>query len=258
MNSGLDVEHLEGHVASVQIRRPPVNALSSMLLIELGALLEDLLSAGDARVVILSGHNDRFCAGFDIKELLASDPRGAVARNSPLIAVLQQVDDYPLPVVAAIERYALGGGCELAMACDVRVAARDAMFGLPEINLGGLPGLGGMQRMARLVSPGKAKQLVLTGSPITGDEAWRIGLVDEVTEPGGALEKAYDLAKVIASRAPLSVRAGKRALNGGRALPVAAAISMDLETIGAISVTEDRAECLRAFVDKRAPRILGR
>ncbi|GAW47870.1 MULTISPECIES: enoyl-CoA hydratase/isomerase family protein [unclassified Nocardioides] len=258
MNSGLEVEHLEGHVASIQVRRPPVNALSSTLIIELGALLDDLLTAGDARVVILSGHGGRFCAGFDINELLASDPRGAIARNSPLIAVLQQVEDYPLPVIAAIERYALGGGCELAMACDVRVSASDALIGLPEINLGGLPGLGGMQRMARLVSPGKAKQLVLTGSSITGEEAWRIGLVDEVTEPGGALGKAYELAKVIASRAPLSVRAGKRAINAGRTLPTAAAIALDLEAIGAISVTEDRAESLRAFVDKRAPTIVGR
>jgi enoyl-CoA hydratase/carnithine racemase len=257
MTDWLRLEVLD-HVACVELRRPPVNALSSAMILELGRMVEDLGARPDVRAIVLYGAEQRFCAGFDVGELLASDPAAAVARNSPLIEVLQAVDDCSVPVIAAIERYALGGGCELAMACDVRVAASDASIGLPEINLGGLPGLGGMQRLSRLVGSGKAKQLVLTGSPITGAEAHRVGLVDEVSSPGEAVRTARGIAERMASRAPLSVRAGKRALNLGRDLPLAAAIEMDLRFVADVATTEDRAECLRAFADKREARVVGR
>jgi enoyl-CoA hydratase/carnithine racemase len=207
---------------------------------------------------VLTGGAKLFSAGFDIKELLAAQPGDAVPRNTRLMAVYNAIETGPLPVIAAINGYALGGACELAMACDIRIAAADAKLGLPEIKLGGVPGIGGMARLVRLVGLGKAKQIVLSGEQITASEAHRVGLVDELAPAGGAVAVAIDLARTIASRAPLSVRSAKRALNSGRDLSLAKAQGVDLQAVGEVAVTEDRAECLRAFVEKRPPDIVGR
>ena len=144
------------------------------------------------------------------------------------------------------------------MVCDLRVAAADTSFGLPEISLGGLPGIGGMQRLQRLAGQGKAKELILTGDRIPADEAWRIGLVDRVAVAGGAVEEAVALGERIAARPPLSVEAGKWALNTGQQLTLESALAVDLVACARVAATEDRAESLQAFLEKRSPRLVGR
>lgn len=249
---------VDGHVAIVTLDRSPVNAISSAVMGELSRTFEELQSQDDIRSVVLTGGERVFSAGVDIKELRAAPPAAAVPRNAYFQSVYLAIERGRLPVVAAVNGYALGGGCELMMACDIRVAAQDAFFAVPEINLGGLPGIGGMQRLLRLVGSGKAKQMVLTGDRIDATEAHRIGLVDELAADGGAEEVALKLARRIAERPPLSAQAGKQALNLGADLPFERAQEMDLRFVGAVAGTEDRAESLRAFLEKRPPSLVGR
>jgi enoyl-CoA hydratase/carnithine racemase len=247
---------LEGHLAILRLTRPPVNALDRGMVEELEAALGEI-DASVARAVVLTG-GTRFCAGVDVNVLREAPPEDAIPRNARFQEVFSHVQHHRLPFIAAINGYALGGGCELAMACDIRVAARDAFLGLPEIGLGGLPGIGGMARVQRLVGAGKARQLVLTGARIEAREAHRIGLVDELAGDGAAEKVAREWAELIASRPPRSVQAGKRALNLGAEVTLAAAQEIDLRFCGEIAATEDRRESVRAFLEKRDPVITGR
>lgn len=249
---------VEGHVATVTLDRPPVNAISRQLRDELALVFEALGERADIYAVVLTGGPRCFSAGADIRELAAAPPADAVRRNERYQAVFFAIERFRAPVIAAVSGYALGGGCELIMACDVRVSDSDAFFGLPEINLGGVPGIAGPQRLARLVGTGKAKQLVLTGDHIDAVEAHRIGLVDELAPPGQASVVAHALAERIAQKPPLTVQAAKQAINLGRDLPLEHAAALDLRFVGEVAATEDRAESLRAFLEKRSPRLLGR
>jgi enoyl-CoA hydratase len=258
MQEFLDVTHHEDHVAVLTLHRPPVNALSRAVFTELEATMEALNAGGEARAVVITGGAKVFSAGVDIRELRAAPPSDAIPRNTWFQRVFNSIERGRLPVVAAVNGYALGGGCELVMACDIRVAAEDAFFAVPEINLGGLPGIGGMQRLQRLVGPGKAKQMVLTGERVTAVEAHRVGLVDELAPPGEAIARARVIAASIASKPPLSVQAGKKSLNLGADLPLERAQELDLRFCGEIAGTEDRAESLKAFLEKRPARLVGR
>jgi enoyl-CoA hydratase len=249
---------VEDFVAHVTLNRAPVNAISHEVVRELAATFEQLQARVDVRAVVLSGGKRSFSAGVDIRELHSAPPTDAIPRNAWFQRVFLGIEQCRIPVVAAVEGYALGGGCELMMACDIRVTAEDAFLALPEINLGGLPGIGGMQRLQRLVGMGKAKQMVLTGDRISAQEAHRIGLVDELAASGGAFSVAHGLARRIASRPPLSVEAGKRAINLGAGLPLERAQEIDLRFCGEIASTEDRAESLRAFLEKRSANLVGR
>ena len=249
---------IQDFVATVTLQRPPVNALSRAVMTELDATFAHLNADSEARAVVLTGGDSVFSAGVDIRELRSAPPSDAIPRNTWFQKIYLSIDHGRLPVVAAINGYALGGGCELAMACDIRVAAEDAFFAVPEINLGGLPGIGGMQRLQRLVGRGKAKQMVLTGDRVSADEAHRIGLVDELAPPSGAVATADDIAARIASRPPLSVQAGKKSLNLGADLPLERAQEIDLRFCGEVAGTEDRAESLQAFLEKRPPKLVGR
>jgi enoyl-CoA hydratase len=249
---------LEDHVAVVTLDRPPVNALSGQLLVELSDTFRDLDRDTEVRAVVVSGAGHVFSAGVDIRELRAAPPEDAVPRNARYQAIFLQVDCARVPVIAAVEGYALGGGLELALACDYRVAADDCFVGLPEINLGGLPGIGGMQRIQRQIGHGQAKRIVLTGERVEADEAHRIGLIEELVSAGEVKSRAVALARRIASRAPLSVQAGKLALDRGRGLPLQQSQEIDLRYCGEIAGTEDRIESLQAFLEKREPRIVGR
>ncbi|ABL79594.1 MULTISPECIES: enoyl-CoA hydratase/isomerase family protein [unclassified Nocardioides] len=246
----------DGHVARVALCRPPVNAFSREMIADLEMVLAEVESS-DARAVVVTG-GSRFSAGVDVGLLAQAPPEDAIPRNASFQRVFDRIQHHRLPFVAAVNGYALGGGCELAMACDIRVAARDAFFALPEIGLGGLPGIGGMARVQRLVGPGKARQLVLTGDRIPAEEAYRIGLVEELAEPGCAETVAQEVAERIAARPPLSVQAGKRALDQGADVSLVAAQQIDLRYCGEIAGTEDRQESLRAFLEKRPPVVVGR
>ena len=248
------VEHF---VAVVTLDRPPVNALSDATFKEIETVFADLELRDDVRAVVFTGGPRIFSAGVDIRELRAEPPSNTIPRNRRYQATLRAIDYCTYPVIAAINGYALGGGCELAMACDIRIASRGAYLSLPEITLGGIPGIGGMQRALRLVGLSKAKQMVLTGDRVEADEAYRIGLIDEITPEGEAIEAARELAVRIGSRPPLSVQAGKQALNLGRELSLKDALEVDLRLCGEIAVTADRAESLAAFLEKRPPRLTG-
>ncbi len=252
---------LNGPIATLTLNRPAVlNALNADLL----TLLEETLDAfsGDPslRAVILTGAGERaFAAGADIAELAALD--GPVAGEHKARTgqrLTQLIEALPVPVIAAVNGFALGGGCELAMACDFRIASENAKFGQPEVNLGVPPGYGGTQRTTRLVGPGMALFLCLTGEMIDAAEALRIGLVQRVVPLADLLPEAQRIATAIAAKAPLAITATKRAIREGAALPLADGLALEALHFGAMVSTSDFREGTRAFLDKRKPNFEGR
>ena len=251
----------DGPIAILTLNRPAVlNALNADLL----ALLEETLDAftGDPslRAVILTGAGDRaFAAGADIAELAALD--GAVAGEHKARTgqrVTRLLEALPVPVIAAVNGFALGGGCELAMACDFRIASENAKFGQPEVNLGVPPGYGGTQRTTRLLGSGMALYLCLTGEMIDAAEALRIGLVQRVVPQAELRAEAVRIAKGIAAKAPLAVAAVKRAIREGAALPLAEGLALEALHFATMVTTSDFREGTRAFLDKRKPVFEGR
>jgi enoyl-CoA hydratase len=238
-------------VGLVTLSRPEVrNAIDQQMIDELGALLDEVEAAGDVRALVLTGAGDQaFAAGADIAELLERGAEDALRRINA--ALFRRIEEQPVPVVAAINGYALGGGCELAMACDVRVAADTAKLGQPEVGLGIVPGAGALQRLPRLVGLGKAKELILTGAVVDAHEAERIGLVNRVVPaaelPGAALE----LAGRIAQQGPLAVRVSKLALNAaGRPNP--AFETLDVFGQAVCFESEDKRARMQAFLDRKS------
>lgn len=248
---------MNDHIAVITMNRPPVNALGFELRDELERAFDELALQEDVWVVILRGTEKLFSVGVDIKQLAAAPASDAIPRNRRYQEVFNKIERFRTPVIAAINGYALGGGLELAMSCDIRVAAEDALVGLPEVILGGVPGIGGPQRLARLVGIGKAKHMIFTGDKITAAEAHRIGLIDEMAPSGKSFETAEAIARTIASRPPLSVQAAKKALNIGKDLPLDTALELDLRFVGEVAGTVDRVEGLRAFLEKREPVVTG-
>ncbi len=251
----------DGTIATITLDRPKVlNALNVLMLAELRAAFEQLESDDAVRVVIVTGSGDRaFAAGADIGELnsLPGSVAGvAQAKNGQ--AVTLQIERMRTPVIAAVNGFALGGGCELAMACDVRFASDRAKFGQPEVNLGLLPGYGGTQRTARLLGRGMAMYLCLSAEMIDAAEALRIGLVERVVPHDDLLAETKRVAALIASKAPLAIAATKRAIDDGIALPVAAALEIEALHFGSLVGTADFAEGTAAFLAKRPANFTGR
>ncbi len=248
-------------IATVTLDRPKVlNALNVLMVRELQAAL-DLLERDDAiRVVILTGSGDRaFAAGADIGELnaLAHAVDGAaLARNGQNLTL--QIERMRTPVIAAVNGFALGGGCELALACDIRIASVTARFGQPEVNLGLLPGYGGTQRTARLVGRGMAMYLCLSGEMIDAPEALRVGLVQRIVPPEQLLTECRRIAALIASKAPLAIAATKRAIDDGIALPLEAGLAIEALHFGTLVDTADFAEGTTAFLAKRPAAFVGK
>ncbi len=251
----------DGAIATITLDRPNVlNALNVTMLGEVRAALEQLEGDDAVRVVILTGSGDRaFAAGADIGELnsLPGSVAG-VAQAKIGQAVTLQIERMRTPVIAAVNGFALGGGCELAMACDIRFASDRAKFGQPEVNLGLLPGYGGTQRTARLLGRGMAMYLCLSAEMIDATEALRIGLVERVFPHADLLAETKRVAELIASKAPLAVAATKRAIDDGIALNVAAALEIEALHFGSLVGTADFAEGTAAFLAKRPPSFTGR
>jgi enoyl-CoA hydratase/carnithine racemase len=247
-------------VAIVTINRPRVlNALNAPTLDDLRRAMLDLKQDESVRVIIITGAGDKsFVAGADINELAVQTP--ASARNHALTGqhVFDLVENLGKPVIAAINGFALGGGCELAMACSLRVAAETAKLGQPEINLGTLPGYGGTQRLSRLVGKGKAMELILTGSPISAAEAERIGLVNRVVPASELMTEARKVASTLAAQAPLAMRYIINAINHGLEMPFAQGCAYEATLFGLASATDDMREGTRAFLEKRKPAFQGR
>jgi enoyl-CoA hydratase len=249
-----------GGVVTVTIDRPEArNAVDGPTLEALVAAFSELRDDRSVRAVILTGAGERaFVAGADIKAMKDLDEAGArdfAARGRRLGELIEAL---PVPVIAAVNGFALGGGCELALACDFIYAARGAKLGLPEVGLGVIPGIGGTQRLVRRVGPARARELIFTGALIDADEALRIGLVNAVVEPAALLERTRAVAESIAAKAPLAVAAAKRALREGADLPLADGLALEGALFAQLFATHDQKEGMSAFVDKRLPSWLGR
>ncbi len=251
---------MNDHIATVTLDRPKVlNALNRQLFDEIEAVFLALTGDPEVRAVIVTGAGEKaFAAGADIGELNnanASEGQRIAARGQ---AVFDLIENCGNPVIAAINGFALGGGCELAMACTIRIASETAKLGQPEVKLGLIPGYGGSQRLPRLVGKGAALKLLLTAEIIPASEALRIGLVDEVVSAADLLPRADALAKAIAANSPLAVRSCIQTVNDGFDLPLAAALELEAARFGLACATEDKAEGTAAFLAKRPPVWQGR
>jgi enoyl-CoA hydratase len=246
--------------AVVTLNRPQVmNALNRALFSELDDAFTSLANDTSVRAIIVTGAGEKaFAAGADISEIatLSAVDGQQMARRGQ--AVFRKIETCGKPVIAAIQGFALGGGCELAMACTIRIASEKARLGQPEVKLGLIPGYGGTQRLPRLVGKGTALKLLLTGDMVGAEEAFRIGLVDEVVPAEALMARAETLARAIAQQAPLGVAGCLRAVEGGYDLPVEAGLELEASLFGLACATEDKAEGTRAFLEKRAPTWQGR
>ncbi|MET1124194.1 MAG: enoyl-CoA hydratase-related protein [Archaeoglobaceae archaeon] len=248
---------VEGKVGIATLNRPEkLNALDTKTRIELAEIIESL--DPELRALIITGSGKAFAAGADINELLQRDSIKAFEATKLGTELFIRIEELEIPVIAAINGYALGGGCELAMACDIRIASEKAKFGQPEINLGIIPGAGGTQRLPRLVGLGMAKYLVLTGEIIDAQTAFRIGLVDEVVEHERLMDRAMEVAKKIAEKSPLAVKIAKRALNAAMNLPLREGLRYEASLFSLLFSSEDAKEGMRAFLEKRKPEFKGR
>jgi len=249
-----------GAVATVRLNRPAVlNALNLQMLDELSGAFAELDADEDVRVVILTGTGPKaFAAGADISELNAlPSARAGEAQARKGQALTRALERMHVPVIAAVNGFALGGGCELAMACDIRIAGENARFGQPEVNLGILPGYGGTQRTARLVGEGMAMYLCLTGELIDAAEALRIGLVQRVVPFDELQAEAQRIAGLIASKAPLAVGAAKRAVAAAGSLSLDDGLALEAQLFGRAVMTDDFREGSKAFLEKRKPDFRG-
>nr|WP_321468599.1 enoyl-CoA hydratase-related protein [uncultured Desulfobulbus sp.] len=252
------IETNEG-VATVTINRPKaLNALNGATIGELSQCFQEMENDPEVRAVILTGTGSKaFVAGADIAEMLAFDPvaaRGFARAGQQLFSLIEALSK---PVIAAVGGFALGGGCELAMACDIRLASDNAKFGQPEINLGTIPGFAGTQRLPRLVGKGRAKELLLTGDVIDAQEACRIGLVNRVVPQEELVAASRALAAKIAAKGALAVQWCKEAVNRGLEMEIDQACAYEADLFALTFATEDRAEGMGAFVEKRKPQFKG-
>jgi enoyl-CoA hydratase len=249
-----------GAVAIITVNRPKVlNALNAPTLDELRRAVLDMKRDDSVRVVVLTGAGEKsFIAGADINELAVQTP--ITGREHALLGqhVFDLFENLGKPVIAAINGYALGGGCELAMACTLRIAADTAKIGQPEINLGIIPGYAGTQRLARLVGKGKAMELILTGAQITAAEAERIGLVNRVVPAASLMSEVRSLAAALANNAPIAMRYIINAINKGLEMPFAEACVFEATLFGLVAATEDMKEGTRAFLEKRKAEFKGK
>lgn len=248
----------KGHVAILTIdRQEALNALSADVLKDLSAALDDVAANDEAYVVVITGAGRSFVAGADIgemKPLTAVEGKdwGRFGND-----VFLKVENLSKPVIAAVNGFALGGGCELAMACDIRIATKKSKFGQPEVNLGIIPGGGGTQRLQRLVGIGKAKELIFTGDIISAEEAERIGLIEKVVEDGAVLEAAIEMAKKIKAKGPVAVTLAKQAINVGANTDLYSGLCFERYSQAIAFSTADKAEGTLAFIEKRPAQFKG-
>jgi len=250
----------KGPIAYVTVNRPKVlNALNTSTWADLQTAFEDAKADASVLGVILTGAGDKaFIAGADISELAHVEAYDAEESSRFGQGVLDLIENLGKPVIAAINGFALGGGCETAMACTMRIAAEHARFGQPEVKLGLLPGGGGTQRLPRLVGKGRALQLILTGETISAHEAYRIGLVNEVVSAAGLISRAETILKQIAVNAPIAVKFSLEAANKGLETSQSEGLALEASYFGICAATEDKKEGTSAFLEKRAPKFHGR
>lgn len=249
----------DGAVATIRLDRPEKkNSLNTEMRHEMASLLTDLTRKAAIRAVVITGGDEFFCAGADISEMGGPPNAESSYRHArDFQIVFDQVESLPQPVIAAVSGYALGGGCELALAADFRIAAETARFGLPEIKIGAFPGGGGTQRLSRLIGVAKAKEMILIGDPITAQEALAAGLVMKVAPKEKFMEEASDLAAKLARLPRLALQASKMLINRSQQLDLATGLEFEARTFGGIAHTHDLAEGTKAFLEKRKPNFTG-
>ena len=247
-------------VSIITLNRPKMmNALSDEMMTELGQLLDQIANDEDIKVVILTGSEKFFAVGADINEVTKiSSSMDAHGFATQVQSLLKKLSNLPRPVIAAVSGMALGGGCEICLACDVRIAAENASFGLPEIKLGILPGAGGTQRLPRLVGIGRAKEMLFCGDPIDAKEAYRIGLVNKVVPIESLMNEAKKMAMKFATRPPTAVRTIKNLVNAGMNMNLEPALTHESCCLELLFSTEDQKEGMKAFLEKREPVFKGR
>jgi len=249
----------DGELAVVTIdRQEKLNALNADVMGELAGVFESLAADGAVRAVILTGAGGRaFVAGADIAELARMEPIGAARLSREGQRVFEKIERCPKPVIAAVGGYALGGGCELALACHLRIASSSARFGLPEVGLGIIPGYGGTVRLARAVGLSHATEMILTGEPIDAARAREIGLISAVVEPDTLLLEAKKLARRVTKNGPLAVRLALESIYRGVDMASAEALDLESALFGLLASTEDMKEGMEAFLEKRTPGFRG-
>ena len=247
-------------IVTITLNRPEVhNAMNERMRQELTRCFGDLATSDAARVVVVTGAGERaFSAGADIREFVELQVPVRFRETRKRVDFRQAMDRCPQPIIGAIRGYALGGGLELALACDIRIAGEDAQLGLTEVNLAIIPGGGGTQRLPRLVGRGRALEMILTGARIDAREAWRIGLVERVVPAADVLASARELARTLAEKAPVALRYAKEAVVKGLELPLANGLRLENDLATLLRTTEDRVEGAKAFLEKRKPRFTGK
>ena len=249
----------DGAVATIRLNRPQKkNSFNSQMRQELAQALQAIAGKTETRAVVITGDDEIFCAGADISEMGGDANAEASYHHAREFQILfDQVESLPQPVIAAVSGYALGGGCELALACDFRIASESARFGLPEIKIGAFPGGGGTQRLTRLIGAAKAKEVILIGDPITAQEAIAIGLVTKVAAKDKYFKDAMNLAAKLAALPRLALQASKMLINRSQDIDLATGLEFEARTFGAIAHSHDLAEGTRAFLEKRKPNFTG-
>jgi len=248
---------VDGHVALLRLNRPEArNALSPELMERLAAELERLDPDPEVRCVVIAGSDEVFAAGADIKAM--SERSFAEALRHPAASFWRRIAAVKTPLIAAVSGYALGGGCELALACDMIVASDTARFGQPEITLGIIPGGGGTQRLARVLGKQRAMEYVLTGRRFDADMGLEMGLVNKVVKKGRWLQEAIELAHTVAERPPIAARLAKQAVIAADETALSAGLESERRLYELAMATEDRVEGMRAFIEKREPEFRGR
>jgi len=259
MSDVLLTEKLDGGVALLTFNRPEkMNALNGQVRCALFGALDELRKDDEVRVVVLTGAGEKaFIAGADIGEFKDAAPTEQY-RSMQAGNIYVAMEEFPKPVIAMINGFCLGGGCELSMACDIRVASDKARLGQPEINLGLIPGGGGTQRLPRLVGEGQANRLIMTGEIIKADRALAIGLVDEVVPADELREKTLEMARTIASKSPIALKAAKESILASRRMPLDEGLKFERAWFSLLFSTEDMDEGVSAFLEKREAKFTGR
>lgn len=249
----------ENEVAIITLNRPPMNPLNSQVYRELSQVADELQSDDTVKAVIITGSGEKaFAAGTDVMEMVNLSPIEIYNFCQFSRSALEKIENLNKPVIAAVSGFALGGGCELALTCDFRLASETAKFGLPEINLGIIPGTGGSQRLARLVGANKAKELIYFGDPVDAVQAEKIGLVNKVIPADIFRQETLKYAQKLASKATVAMQMAKEVINTGINMDISSALKLEIQNVATVFASEDGREGMRAFAEKRKPNFIGK